>query len=254
MLRSYNCEYCGKPCSSHAPHAKFCSKQCNDKSRNVQYDGELASDLRVFSRLPQDELEAILLGKDERFKVVAFDIEATHLKANVGRILCCSFKPLDGDTYTFSALEPRFRRADVYDDGALALAIIEELEKFSIIVSWNGKNFDTKFINARSMRAGNRTKDKQYHVDGMWSWRSKAAAWSGLAAVQQFIDGGGAEKTSVKWDQWMRAIGWDQSLRESAMAEIIDHCERDVVVLEEVYKLIVAANVVRSIRADGGVL
>ena len=253
MLRSFNCEYCGRPCSSHAPHAKFCSKQCADRSRNIHSD-EPVSDLRIFSKLSQGEREAILLGEDERFKVVCFDFEATHLKANVGRILCCSFKPLGADTYTFSALEPRFRKADVYDDGALALAIIEELEHFDILIGWNSKQFDVKFINARSMQAGHRTKDKQYHVDGMWSWRSKAAAWSGLAAVQQFIDSGGAEKTSVKWDQWMRAIGWDQSLRESAMAEIIHHCELDVVVLEEVYKKLVEANVIRSIRADGGVL
>jgi hypothetical protein len=52
----------------------------------------------------------------------------------------------------------------------------------------------------------------------------------------------------------MRAIGWDKELREQAMAEIEDHCERDVVVLEDVYRAMVQAGVVRSIRKDGGIL
>jgi uncharacterized protein YprB with RNaseH-like and TPR domain len=122
-------------------------------------------------------------------------------------------------------------------------------------VGWNSKFFDAKFINSRCIRVGERTKEAQYHVDGMWSWRSKFSAWSGLNAVQQFsLPGAETTKTSVAWEEWMRALGWDKKLRESAMAEIIDHCERDVVVLEDVYRLLVGANVVRSIRRDGGVL
>jgi uncharacterized protein YprB with RNaseH-like and TPR domain len=213
-----------------------------------------ALELTRFSKLDIEGKQRILLGK-ERFTIVGFDLECTSLKPNVGRILCCSFKPLGGDPYTFSALDARFKQRDVYDDGKLAAAIRDELERYDIIVGWNSKMFDAKFLNSRCIRVGQRTKVAQYHVDGMWSWRSKFSAWSGLNAVQQFsLPQAETTKTSVEWEEWMRALGWDKKLREAAMAEITDHCERDVVVLEDVYRLLVGANVIRSIRRDGGVL
>ncbi len=209
---------------------------------------------KIFRTLDMEGKQAILLGLDEEFRVCMFDLECTSLKPNVGRILCCSFKPIDGEVYNFSALMPRFKRADVYDDSRLAIAIRDELEKFDIIVGWNSKQFDTKFLNSRLLRVGEMTKAAQYHVDGMWTWRSKASAWSGLAAVQQFVNPGGEAKTVIEWEKWMRALGWDKGLREEAMKEIVSHCDRDVEVLETVYKLIVKANVVRSLRRDGGIL
>jgi len=212
------------------------------------------AELKDFRKLSDQGKQRVLLGND-KFRIVGYDIEATHLKPNVGRVLCCSFKPLHGAVYTFNGLDKRFRRPDVYDDGALAEAIRDELETYDIIVGWNSKNFDTKFINARAMRAGGRTKVAQYQIDGMWSWRSKFNAWSGLDAVQKFaLPGADTQKTSVAWDQWMRALGWDKTLREAAMAEIVDHCERDVVVLEDVYVTMVKAGVFRSLRKDGGIL
>ena len=253
-MRSFKCAYCGKPCSSRDARKLYCNKQCADRSRNLPIDTGPMTDLRIFSRLDRDAQKAILLGEDARFRVCGFDIEATDLKGNIGRILCCSFKPMGGDVYTFNALERQYRMKDNHDDSKLAKAIITELEKYDIIVGWNSKNFDVKYINARSMRGGGPTKEAQYHVDGMWAWRSKAAAWSGLASVQQFIAGGGPEKTTIDWRMWMRALGWDKALREAAMAEIIHHCELDVIVLENVYRLMVEANAIRSIRRDGGIL
>jgi len=211
-------------------------------------------ELKQFSKLDEEGKRRILLG-EERFSIVGWDLECTSLKPNVGRILCCSFKPLGEEPYTFSALDSRFKQRDVYDDSKLAAAIRDELEKFDIIVGWNSKMFDAKFLNSRCIRVGQRTKPAQYHVDGMWSWRSKFSAWSGLNNVQKFsLPEAEATKTSVEWEEWMRALGWDKGLREAAMAEITDHCERDVVVLEDVYRLLVGANVIRSIRRDGGVL
>jgi uncharacterized protein YprB with RNaseH-like and TPR domain len=211
-------------------------------------------ELRHFSRLDDAGKQRLLLG-GSGFSVVGFDIEATHLKPNVGRILCCSFKPLGGEVYTFSGLDRRFKRPDVFDDGALAIAIRDELEKYDIIVGWNSKNFDVKFINSRALHAMSRTKRAQYHVDGMWAWRSKSQAWSGLKNVQKFaLPENEHEKTEISWAKWMQALGWDRLRRNEAMQEIIEHCELDVIVLEDVYRLMAQANVIRSLRKDGGIL
>jgi len=214
----------------------------------------MITELRHFSKLDDAGKARVLLGEGP-FSIVMWDIECTHLKPNVGRLLCCSFKPLGGEVYTLHAHEKRFWERDVYDDGALATAIRDELERYDIIVGWNSKNFDTRFINAKCIRAGERIKKAQYQIDGMWSWRTKFNAWSGLDSVQKFaLPGADTEKTSVAWAQWMRALGWDKGLREQAMAEIVDHCERDVIVLEEVYRLMASNTVIRSLRKDGGIL
>jgi uncharacterized protein YprB with RNaseH-like and TPR domain len=210
--------------------------------------------LKGFSKHSILKKQTVLLGQVNH-KIVMFDIEATNLKPNVGRILCCSFKPLGGEVYTFSAIEKPYMKADVYDDGRLAVAIRDELEKFDIIVGWNSKAFDSKFINSRLLHAGERVKRSQFHVDGMWVWRSKASAWSGLNNVQRFaLPENEATKTAVEWDMWMRALGWNKKLREEAMAEIIHHCELDVVVLEDVYRFMAMRDVIRSLRRDGGVM
>ena len=238
----------------------FCSKRHADRARNQR--GPLApvfgatelTDLKDFRKLETEGKQDVLLGNSD-FSVVFFDLECTHLKPNVGRMLCCSFKPIGQPTYTFEALERRFKERDVYDDGKLAVAIRDELEKYDIICGHNSKLFDTRFLNSRLIRKDERIKAAQYQVDTMWSWRSKFNAWSGLDNVQKFaLPDAPVTKTAVAWEQWMRALGWDKELARQAMDEIVDHCERDVTVLEEVYKLVVRNNVVRSIRKDGGVL
>jgi len=259
--RTFACEYCGEPVTTRDPRKRFCNKSCADRSRGVQWKQDAATPgtgiiatLKGFTKLDVPARIRVLLGQ-EQFSIVHFDLECTSLKPNVGRIICASFLPQDGeDPYTFHAIERKFMRPDNQDDGALASAIRDELEKYDIIVGWNSKMFDLKFLNSRLLHAGERTKNPQHHVDGMWAWRSKASAWSGLAAAQQYIAPDGDEKTKIEWDQWVRVLGWNKELREAAMAEITHHCELDVRVLREVYTRIVKANVVRGLRRDGGIL
>src|ERR1051326_7099605 len=252
------CEFCKAQFESNDPRKRFCSKQHADRSRNSHYiqpapvTWRTIGDLRHFSKLDPEGKKQVLLG-NSNFSVVGFDIEATHLTANVGRILCCSFKPLGKPAYTFSATD--YRKKDVYDDSALASAIRDELEKYDIIVGWNSRGFDIKYISARCLRAGLRIKKQQYHIDGMWAFATKAAAWRGLKSVQNFVlPKEGTKKTSIAWEQCMRALGWYKARREAAMAEIIDHCEKDVIVLEEVYRVLVQNDVIRALRVDGGIL
>lgn len=212
------------------------------------------SALTRFSKLTQEEKQSLLLG-EEGHSIVMYDLECTSLKPNVGRILCASFKPLGGAVYTLGALDKGLRKQDVYDDGALARRIRDELERYDVIVGHNSRMFDTRFLNARLLRAGERIKTQQYQIDTMWAWRSKSSAWSALNAVQTFaLPDAEVTKTSVEWPEWMRALGWSKKLRDAAMAEIVDHCERDVVVLEDAYRFMVERGVIRGIRRDGGIM
>lgn len=260
-VRTFSCRQCGAENTTTNARKIFCNKQCSDRSRNLPVPvpgagGEVL--LRHFSKFSQQIRNEILLGQTDE-KIGLYDIEATHLDANVGRVLCAVVKrlgssPEDKASFrVFSAHERKYKRPDNFDDSLLVADIRDYLETFDIIVGHNSKMFDTKFINARNLKAGQRTKQPQYQVDTMWSWRSKARAWSGLAAIQQFL-GTPTEKTAISWGAWMNALGWDKQLRTESMNEIIEHCILDVNALEEVYIHLVKADVIRGLRHDGGVL
>lgn len=250
------CPWCQTTFETIYSRKMYCSKEHADAANGrpaIPFGKDGSVQLKDFGKVPTEIKQQILLG-DLGDEIVGFDLECTSLKPTVGRILCASFKPLGKEPYTFSALDRRFKKPDVFDDGELAKAIRDELEKFDIIVGWNSKEFDAKFLNSRLMRAGERTKRAQYHIDGMWSWRSKSSAWSKLDSVQKFLYTEGERKTEIEWEKWMQCLGWDRTLREAAMDTIVAHCEADVRVLEEVYRIMVKADVFRSIRRDGGIL
>jgi uncharacterized protein YprB with RNaseH-like and TPR domain len=255
-MMARKCAYCGTKFETADERKIFCTKQHADRSRNlpripVGYDGAVT--IEDFNRYPTDVKQRMLRG-ETGLKIVGFDLECTDLKPTIGRILCASFTKQDGTTYTFSAHDRGIKRADVYDDSKLAIKIRDELEAADIIIGHNSKMFDLRFLNTRLMRVGQRTKAPQFHIDTMWSWRSKSSGFSGLDNIQKFMLPDGTHKTPIKWEQWMRALGWNKKLRDEAMAEIVEHCENDTRLLMEVFSMLVEANVIRTIKRDGGVL
>lgn len=168
-------------------------------------------------------------------RVVAWDLECTSLSGMIGRILCCSFKEVlpdgSGKVWTFRGDDKRFRNSkDIVDDGALAIAIRDELEKYDVIIGHNSKLFDKKFLQARLMKAGAHPKRSQWHLDTMWIIRSNMRVSSKLDNIQKFL-GLPDEKTPISWDDWMRGGAFDKK----SMDVIVQHCEQDVRVLEETY-------------------
>lgn len=162
---------------------------------------------------------------------VVFDIETTDLKGLMGRILCCSFLDgLTGEVTTFRADEKPWRGRSKIDDGRLAVAIREELEKYTLIVGHNSKLFDIPFINARLAKAGERPVRVQWHLDTRWYLNSASmrVGSAKLENAQKFFELGEA-KTPISWEQWQLAA----TLDKQAMDEVVVHCEQDVKVLAE---------------------
>jgi len=167
-------------------------------------------------------------------RVVAWDLETTGLGGNFGRILCCSFREVtptqDGKLWTIRGDVRPYRSKDIADDGKLAEAIRDTLEGYDVIVGHNSKLFDRKFLNARLLKAGYRTKHSQFHVDTMWIVRTHFRMSSKLLNVQKMLDLPD-EKTDITWDNWARAGAWNKA----GMDEVVNHCEQDVKVLEQAY-------------------
>lgn len=155
----------------------------------------------------------------------------------VGRLLCGVVKDIvppeygTGQTRIYRADDPKYRvRGDLADDSKLAKAIKDDLEGATVIVGHNSKLFDRKFLNARLMKGGLEPLKPQWHIDTMWTVRTHLRISSKLANVQQFL-GLPDEKTDISWDDWMRGQGMDRK----AIDTIVEHCVKDVLVLEEAY-------------------
>jgi uncharacterized protein YprB with RNaseH-like and TPR domain len=169
-------------------------------------------------------------------RIVAYDLETSDLKGLIGRVFCCSFKPIvDGvetTPYTFRIDQAEFRGRSAIDDSRLCEAIRDELEEYNLIVGWNSKLFDAPFLNARLSKAGLAPLRPQFHLDLMYYMRgsSMRVGSSKLDSAQKFFKLG-TKKTDIDWEQWALTAAGDKT----SLNEVAKHCEADVTVLSEAY-------------------
>ena len=99
-------------------------------------------------------------------------------------------------------------------------------------ITWFGKGFDQKFVNTRLMHHNMKPLPPIPHIDGWRTAKSKLKLTSNrLATVQSFLDLPVA-KTPVTGKHWNLASGGDPV----AADYIIEHCKKDVKVLEQAYE------------------
>ena len=161
-----------------------------------------------------------------------WDLETTDLKALMGRILCCSFVTLEGDTWTFRGDSPTYRLNDPIDDSKLCIEIRDCLEDFDLIVAHNGRLFDIPFLNARLAKAGERPLKTHFMLDTRW-YLNSASMRIGSAKLEnaQKFFGFPTAKTPISWETWQRAASFDGP----SMDQVVEHCEHDVLVLRDLY-------------------
>lgn len=179
-------------------------------------------------------------------KIVSFDIESTDLKANMGILLCAAFLPIVPEgyysnhrnqppkPYALKLERSEHNKHEPNPDKELAVAIRDELEKYDLAVTWNGKLFDVPFLNARLLYFRERRARLHWHLDLMYQARGSQnkIGRSALVSVQQYLGISEEEgKTALNWDVWKAAGLGDPK----AMATVVDHCKRDTDVLAKAY-------------------
>jgi len=181
-------------------------------------------------------------------RIAAFDIETSGLEGDWASILCASFKPIHevdnpDDVYTLSR---RVRSKDPFDDGALAVKIRDEIRKYNIIVTWNGKLFDIPFVNSRLLKVGQEACNPQMHLDIMWYAGGSSARLASrkLENVAKFF-----KVPTHKHDVPPEVLIASRSGDPDALKEVIKHCENDVKMTSEVYWKLLPG--VRNIHRGG---
>lgn len=156
------------------------------------------------------------------------DIEATNLGAMFGHILCCSFADEYGNVETYRLDDPKFRGKTIIDDGPLAAAIRDRIEKVDIVVGHNFRLYDKAFVNARLIKAGERPInsglkiiDSLYLVGG----QNMRLGSRRLESVAKFLSLP-VQKTPLDGETWQLAGAGDID----ALNSVVEHCEHDVLV------------------------
>lgn len=149
-------------------------------------------------------------------KVGVYDIETTGLYADFGYVLTIAIKDLDtGEIKSFRLDETEWykNKAKWNDPEYWDVIDIELLDKFSqefnqynVLITYNGKMFDNKFIDTRILRTGLPTLNKAVkHLDMVWVARQVLKTRSKkLDAVKNFLNIDD-EEDSHEWAQWRMA-------------------------------------------------
>ena len=167
-------------------------------------------------------------------RILAFDIEASNLSADFGIILCVGFKEVGG------APPEVYNILDYTKDGDLIKAEKRLLRDVSIRLldsdvwlTHYGTWYDIPFINSRLLYHKLPILPPNYaHLDTWKISRNRLKLRNNrLITISEFL-GTADEKNAIKPEQWLRSLGGHRP----SMTYIVDHCRRDVLVLEEVYQ------------------
>ena len=158
-------------------------------------------------------------------KVAIYDIEATSLNGSYGRLLSAGVKFID---------EKKVRMVEALkmkDEKKAHITLGNWLEEANVIVGWNSKDYDFRFLQQRRAVLGLPPLRRGMHIDLMWihKYHLRSAGHSLKRAGEDL--GCKVSKYEVPVTRWAEAAEGD----EEAAREIIVHCEKDVLLTEELY-------------------
>jgi uncharacterized protein YprB with RNaseH-like and TPR domain len=167
-------------------------------------------------------------------RILHFDIEATSLEASFGTCLCMGYRYNDQKTTRIATAEQFPAKKGEEPDAGLMRHLHDLItNEADILVSWYGKEYDRKFLNARMLMAGLPPMPplSSEHIDLFFTYRANLKLHSGrLQGVSEAL-GCPISKTPVRADVWRAAQRGDAK----ALAYVVDHCKRDVDILHWLY-------------------
>jgi uncharacterized protein YprB with RNaseH-like and TPR domain len=175
------------------------------------------------------------------FNIGVLDIETTGLWADFGYVLVAVIKNLDSaNKYDILRLDemPSYKddknrkSIDFWHrvDGELLKKLREIYEKYDIIIHFNGRNFDIKFLNTRMIKNNLQIlpEMKQLDIYQIAKYRLRLRS-KRLDALKEFLEIDEKED-GHHWEYWQMA---GAGIKEG-FDYVVEHCKKDVDRLAEV--------------------
>jgi len=174
---------------------------------------------------------------EQRLRVGYFDIETTHLKANFGIILVWCIKP-QGKKEIDEAVITREELLEGMDDKRIIEELLKTFEKYDILYTHYGSHyrFDIPFVKTRALthnlgkllpRASDLFIRDTYPI----ARRHLKLHSNRLDSIADML-GIKTKKSRLEPSIWRKAALGDPK----SLEYILDHCRRDVRILEKVHK------------------
>ena len=156
------------------------------------------------------------------------------------KIICVSYKWQDKNKV--HTLDWGTKKVDM----KLIHEFVKIMNKANEIIGHNGDRFDIPWVRTRALYHGIHNVPRWQTLDTLKSVRSNLKLPSNrLDAIGRYFDLG--EKIKVDGDLWQNIVFGDGS----RMEEMIDYCEQDVVLLQQVYEKIIG---VVPLKSHAGVI
>lgn len=165
-------------------------------------------------------------------KITAWDIEASNLSADFGIVLCVGFKDVGtGKPEVLNILD--YSKGDLIKaEKKLLVDVSERLLDTDVWLTHYGTWYDIPFVNSRLIYHNLPVLPPNFsHLDTWKISRNRLKLRNNrLITISEFL-GTREEKNAIKPEQWLRALGG----HKASMDYIVEHCRRDVLVLEQAY-------------------
>lgn len=166
-------------------------------------------------------------------RILAWDIEASSLNADFGIVLCVGFKEVGkGKPQVLNILDYAHGGDLIKAEKQLLKDVTKRLLDSDVWLTHFGTWYDINFVNSRLIYHKLPIIPPNYnHIDTWKISKNRLKLRNNrLITISEFL-GTEDEKNAIRPEQWIRAIGGHRQ----SMAYIVEHCRRDVLVLEEVY-------------------
>lgn len=163
--------------------------------------------------------------------ILAWDLECSGLNADFGVILCCGFKTVgEGRVKVLSIGD--YQGDILKKEKQLLRDLSEVLLSADCWLTQFGTYYDVPFVNSRLLYHHLPTLPANHpHVDTWKVAKNRLKLRNNrLITMSEFL-GTKDEKNAILPEQWLRAL----SGHGPSLNYIVEHCRRDILVLEEVY-------------------
>lgn len=169
-------------------------------------------------------------------KALLFDIETYGMdfNADTGFIMAISYKWVgDKKVHTITRKNPNVWVKDFVNDKEICRQFAEVVEEADLVIGWNSRSFDWRFIQTRMLYHRLGVLPPVPHEDGLQTARRTLKMRRSLENIGKFF---GLHTQKEKMDLhkvWFPAACGDPI----ALKQVIKRCESDVLLLEEAYNL-----------------
>ena len=162
-------------------------------------------------------------------KIGVWDIETSGLEAYFDRLICACIIEPDKTLKTFRIDQTKNWKES---DKDLTKVLIEELNKYDLLVGWYTSGFDFRFINTRALIHNLKPPIKNYRRDLCFVSRGNLQLRNNKLATVNLSLFGNSSKTYLKPNiRWAAMTG-----KKWAIDFYVNHCRKDVLDTLRTYK------------------